>query len=103
MWHSCSRSTAGGGTLRIPRPRTEKSNEGSVPDVEPWEESEEYGRGIARELSEYLSTHPGITVTGPRETMSHLWEVTFPRAATMAFDDPGLMLWALRLTKIPKE
>ena len=44
-----------------------------------WEEYAEYGRGIARELSEYLSEHPGITVKGPRETMSHLWEVSFPR------------------------
>jgi hypothetical protein len=35
--------------------------------------------------------------------MSHLWEVSFPRTATMAFDDPGLMLWALRLTRIPEE
>jgi hypothetical protein len=71
--------------------------------VGPWEEYAEYGRGIARELSEYLSEHPGITVKGPRETMSHLWEVSFPRMATMAFDDPGLMLWALRLTRIPED
>ena len=81
----------------------EKSNEGSVADVGPWEEYEQYGRGVARELSEYLNEHPGIIVKGPRETMSHLWEVNFPSSATMVFDDPGLMLWALRLTTIPEE
>lgn len=70
-------------------------------DVGPWEEEyAQYGRGIARELNAYLSEHPGVIVKGPRETKSHLWEVAFPRAATMVFDDPGLMLWTLRLTRI---
>lgn len=58
---------------------------------------------LTRELNAYRRQHPGVTIKGPLETLSHLWEVSFPRAATMAFDDPELMLRPLRMTSTPKE
>jgi hypothetical protein len=65
----------------------------------PWEE---YGDELARELSAYRRQHPGVIIKEPLETMSRLWEVSSPRS-TMAFDDPELMLRALRMTSIHKE
>jgi hypothetical protein len=65
----------------------------------PWEE---YTHELTRELDAYRRQHPGVTIMGPLETMSRLWEVSSPRS-TMAFDDPELMLRALRMTRIPKE
>jgi hypothetical protein len=65
----------------------------------PWEDS---GHELKRELNAYRRQHPDVMIKEPLETMSHLWEVSSPRS-TMAFDDPELMLRALRMTSIRKE
>lgn len=65
----------------------------------PWGER---GRDLSREVNAYLRQHPRVSIRGPQETLSHLWEVSLPRGGTMAFDDPELMLRALRMTSIPK-
>lgn len=63
----------------------------------PWEE---YGHELARELNAYRRQHPEVIIREPQETMSRKWEVSFPRPATMVFDDPEFMLKALRMTSI---
>lgn len=47
--------------------------------------------------------HPQVIIKEPAETASKLWEVSFPSSATMAFDDPQMLLTALLVTRIREE
>jgi hypothetical protein len=48
-----------------------------------------------RWLRGYRGAHPEAIITYPSESPSHLWEVSLPGAATMAFGSIGAMRGAL--------
>lgn len=57
----------------------------------------------AGDLREYQRQHPEVIIKSPDETLSGKWEVSLPRSATMAFDDPEGMLHALSMTRVPAD
>jgi hypothetical protein len=50
---------------------------------------------IDREIDAIMLANPEVSIHGPNETKSGLWEVSLPERATIAFDSPGLMLRVL--------
>lgn len=49
------------------------------------------------EIAVFKRTHPSVIVKRPDECPSGLWEVSFPASATIAFDEPAVMLQCLSM------
>ena len=58
---------------------------------------------LSRQMGKCLRQYPGVIITEPRESMSSMWEISFPRSTgTMYFSDPRTMLRILQmLTRKP--
>ena len=53
------------------------------------------GSETMRAIALYRKTHPTVIIKEPCETGSRMWELSVPSSATMAFDDPSMMLSVL--------
>lgn len=55
------------------------------------------------EVRAWQRTHPQAIVKSPAETVSRQWEVSLPKSATIAFDEPRIMLQCLSMISIPED
>ena len=58
---------------------------------------------LMRDVALFKRAHPQVIIKKPNEVPSRKWEVSFPRSATIAFDDPAMMLTALSMISIPDD
>jgi hypothetical protein len=55
------------------------------------------------EVSLFKRSHPQVIISRPDECPSGMWEVSFPRSATIAFDNPRTMLECLSMVSVPDD